>query len=581
MMARTLRGCAITTLALALVSCGDRRENERHHPSPEEPIIVASTRLGVITSQDLDRLAGRLGTLDRPDFQQTPAERYRELARRLAIEELILVGDANDEVSQGDGNGNGNGDGDLDLRHRVFAYSQHHLASLDPPPAITEADLRAAFDARRDRFRREETRRVRHIFLRYPEDGDPVATWRRIEALRQQILDGLPFERAARELSESETRHHDGLLGFVARGTFPPDFDRVVFALEAEVPSEPVSTAEGAHLFYVSNVLETHDPTFEEIRQILGQALHIEREAERLRAAAEAMPMPDDTLAVDPARLHALLATGADKQEVLRVGRFRLTVGVLREQLLLLSRSLGDLADTPLAGASLAEQLLTDWRDRAIIYSAMRSREEAGEHFDLPTERILASQRQQRIERRLAARMRDHVARDTERIERHHAAHRMRFATPLRLEIDRLTVPIGDAAGRTMARLEAARKALDEGETTLVALAENLAGDVKRSGPLTIAALARLDPPAVRFASLLQPGEHAPPYRSGDALALFTVVSRSEPQPLPLETVREQVIDDILAQNGPELFHEVSESLLAEASFRIDEGAIERLIATP
>ena len=251
---RGLASWVLAGLLVALIGCGGPAgENGPAGDAPgtgsissgapgtaDAPVVVASSRLGPITDQDIDRFVGRLGTAYRPDPKQTLAERYRHLARRLALEALLLE----------DGAGAGEADlEELDLQHQIYVYSQYYLTTLEPPAAITEDDLRAAFERRRDRFRRPETRRVSHIFLRYPDRGEQLPTWQRIEAIRRQIVDGRPFERMASEVSESETRHRDGLLGFVTRGTFPPDFDRVVFALEPGVPSEPVSTAEGAHLF--------------------------------------------------------------------------------------------------------------------------------------------------------------------------------------------------------------------------------------------------------------------------------------------------------------------------------------------
>ena len=50
---------------------------------------------------------------------------------------------------------------------------------------------------------------------------------------------------------------------------------------------------------------------------------------------------------------------------------------------------------------------------------------------------------------------------------------------------------------------------------------------------------------------------------------MFQVVSRQEPVPRPLARVREQVVRDYVANHGPALFSELTDSLLTEADFQL------------
>ena len=50
---------------------------------------------------------------------------------------------------------------------------------------------------------------------------------------------------------------------------------------------------------------------------------------------------------------------------------------------------------------------------------------------------------------------------------------------------------------------------------------------------------------------------------------MFQVVSRQEPVPRPLARVRERVARDYMANHGPALFAELTDSLLTEADFQL------------
>ena len=519
-------------------------------------LVLATISSGEITVADVDRFAGRLGPRAQPDASLSAAARYRSLARRVAVERLLLeraraLGiDEDPEIRA------------LSREQRRLAVTEHYLRSTTPYEAITEEALRERFESEKGRFDRGEQRRVSHIFLRYPADGDREPVRARLEGIRRQILDGRPFEQMAREHSDSETRHQDGRIGFVARGKFPPDFDRVVFALEPEAPSEVISTRDGVHLFYVHTVLPARDVSYEDVRGVLAREEQLERRWDRLREAAAGLPEPANAFLAEPDELLGHLQAGNRDAVVLRLGEVQVTAGELREQLQPIARQLGDVA-----GPSLPHRWLEEVRHRELLYQDLLAREEAGETFEVPEAELELARRRQIAERTARLAMRERLEEDPERLERYRAANALRFATPLELRLQRLRVPLGNRATERMARLESARDELDRGELTLSSLATELGGRVQALGPITIAELQAADPPSARFAALLQTGEHSPPYVAEDGLALFAVTERVEPEALPLEAVRERVIEDILESQAAALFEEIAEALLVEAAF--------------
>ncbi|MCG8462350.1 MAG: peptidylprolyl isomerase [Holophagales bacterium] len=554
-------GPVAVLLLLLAFGCGPAAERSATGPGPrgsEDPQrVIATTRTGTITAADIERYVGREGLAQGLDPELSAEERYADVARRLVLEQLLwqkalATGvDRDPEFLR------------LERHHRRLLYSQHFLQSLPVPEPITEAELRQHFELVKPRLDQKEMRRVSHIFLRYGEqDREPMRE--RLHEIRQQALAGHAFELLAREHSESETRHRDGLLGFVERGVFPPDFDRIAFSLTPGMPSEVLSTADGAHLLYVHNVLEARDVAFEDVRELLRRELLLEQMLRSLQDAAAALPEPEASWRAAGEQIPDLLRNAPDGDAVLRIGDVEITVGELREQIRPLFRQLGELA-----GEELAIRIVDDLRAREIIFQHMLRREETGERLEIPREEAEAARRRQLFEHYARRLMIERLRSDAERLERYRAENALRFSTPLRLQIERLEVPPGADGSAVMARLEGARNALDAGDIHLRELAVALDGQVADLGLLALFQLGALDPTAARFAPLLGPGEHSPPYAFGPVLTMFSVVRRIEPEALPLAQVGEQVIDDYLEHHGAQVFREIADEWLAEAEFEL------------
>jgi peptidyl-prolyl cis-trans isomerase SurA len=70
--------------------------------------------------------------------------------------------------------------------------------------------------------------------------------------IRDEIIAGLTFADAAKKYSEDiQSGENGGNLGYVSRGTFVQEFDKVVFTLDLNTLSEPVKTQFGYHLIEV------------------------------------------------------------------------------------------------------------------------------------------------------------------------------------------------------------------------------------------------------------------------------------------------------------------------------------------
>ena len=536
-------------------------------PTPDAPadqavpeLVVAEDRLGAVTLADVDRFILELQPGQRWQSDVEPEEWYASIARRLAVERLLF----DEAVLAG-----ADREPRFQTRQRRIerqAYSDHYLATLSKEGELAEeplgeAELRAFYDQhRQERYDRPEQRQVLHIFKRFGTGSDRETVLAELGELRQRVVAGESFAQLAREHSDSESRHQDGLLGLVERGHFPADFDDVVFALEEETPSDPIPTRDGGHLFFVARVFEAQSFAFEEMRRAIYQELADERRRQRLARAAADLPLPEDRFTPGPEEIASILRLGDRSAVLLRLDDFRLSIEEFQEVLLDRRRQLG-----PKHSPGLPLQLIEEISQREIIYQHLR-RDGLPE---IPQEEIERRRQGELVEYYARRKMATHLERQPERIRQHYEGNALRFSTPVQAGLTRLAIPLHGDAPALMAGLETARAELDGGRLTLADLAERHGGQVQELGSVTAAQLQASDPRALRFAFRLDPGEHSPPYQLKGALAMFRVDSRQEPEPRPLATVWDQVVQDYLTNYSPQLFEEVSEQLLEEAGFRL------------
>jgi len=94
--------------------------------------------------------------------------------------------------------------------------------------------------------------RARHILLRPSTALNAEAAARRLSQFRREILGGSKtFEQLARESSEDSSAAQGGDLGWASAGSYVPEFEEAIAALDIGGISEPVATRFGVHLVQV------------------------------------------------------------------------------------------------------------------------------------------------------------------------------------------------------------------------------------------------------------------------------------------------------------------------------------------
>jgi len=146
--------------------------------------------------------------------------------------------------------------------------------------ALTDAELRDAYDSAPERFAIPQTVEARHILVKVAPDAAPEAA----EKAREQLADvlkqaraGKDFAALAKQYSEDSTREQGGALGAFRREAMIQPFADVAFSLKPGEISEPVRTRFGWHLIKVEKVNAGRTRSFEEVAPEIASQLKGER----------------------------------------------------------------------------------------------------------------------------------------------------------------------------------------------------------------------------------------------------------------------------------------------------------------
>lgn len=180
---------------------------------------------------------------------------------------------------------------DAQRRSRIAALAiTRHLEG-----AVSEEEVRAAYDAEVAGFEGAEQYDASHILLESEEDALAA-----IEA----IEGGADFAEVARERSTGPSGPRGGALGWFEAGQMVPPFQAAVEALEEGEVSDPVETQFGWHVIRLNGTRTAPPPAFEEAAEEIRSRLQSEAvraHVAEVEAAAEVKRTPIEEL--DPALL--------------------------------------------------------------------------------------------------------------------------------------------------------------------------------------------------------------------------------------------------------------------------------------
>lgn len=173
------------------------------------------------------------------------------------------------------------------MRENLIAQAQ--LERIDKEIAISDEDLKKAYDAKKGEY---EQVSARHILIAFK--GSPAAqpgkkelteeeAKAKAEDLRKQLVGGASFEELAKkESDDTGSGANGGELGSFARGQMVPEFEKAAFEGKIGEVSPVIRTQYGFHIIRV----DAHETTpFEQVRPTLERT---ERQA-RVQATLDQM----------------------------------------------------------------------------------------------------------------------------------------------------------------------------------------------------------------------------------------------------------------------------------------------------
>lgn len=86
------------------------------------------------------------------------------------------------------------------------------------------------------------------------------------------------FGEYARQFSAAPTASSDGDMGFFQRGELPPEFEKHILSLKPGGFSPVIRTQYGFHIFYLEEVIQSHQQKLHEVREKITEQLRMEKE---------------------------------------------------------------------------------------------------------------------------------------------------------------------------------------------------------------------------------------------------------------------------------------------------------------
>lgn len=165
---------------------------------------------------------------------------------------------------------------------------------LESLVTVTDEDVQAAFERRKDELGTPPEVNARHILVKVDEGADAQAVERsraRAEAALERVRKGEDFGKVALEVSEDPSKGSDaktaGSLGWFGRGAMVKAFEDAAFALQPGQVSDLVRSPFGFHVIRVDQVREGKPATLEGVRDRLAADLKAERAARRAGELAD------------------------------------------------------------------------------------------------------------------------------------------------------------------------------------------------------------------------------------------------------------------------------------------------------
>ena len=139
-----------------------------------------------------------------------------------------------------------------DMRGKLLA--EKYTSSLTSSISVSRGDVVDFYNTYKDSIPSFPTLyKTHHILLEIkPSEKSQKTAYKKTLNIKKEITQGLSFEEAAKKYSSDPgSKDKGGNLGYVSRGVFVDEFEKVVFTVEKNKLTDPVKTQYGYHLIEV------------------------------------------------------------------------------------------------------------------------------------------------------------------------------------------------------------------------------------------------------------------------------------------------------------------------------------------
>ena len=139
-----------------------------------------------------------------------------------------------------------------DMRGKLLA--EKYTSSLTSSISVSRGDVVDFYNTYKDSIPSFPTLyKTHHILLEIkPSEKSQKTAYEKTLNIKKEITLGLSFEEAAKKYSSDPgSKDKGGNLGYVSRGVFVDEFEKVVFTVEKNKLTDPVKTQYGYHLIEV------------------------------------------------------------------------------------------------------------------------------------------------------------------------------------------------------------------------------------------------------------------------------------------------------------------------------------------
>ncbi len=195
---------------------------------------------------------------------------------KVAFQQATLAVDPTTVADPGDGTleafYKAGGDRFLQPPRRVIQFVAVDRAALGKDVQVDEATLKAAFEARKNDFIEFK---ARHILFKAEGDAQIQEATAKAQLLRERLVKGQSFAKAAEELSEDPSaKGNGGDLGWFRFPQMQKPFSEAAAALKPGEISQPVRTIYGIHLIQLEGRREKR---FEDVKDQLAKEISDDR----------------------------------------------------------------------------------------------------------------------------------------------------------------------------------------------------------------------------------------------------------------------------------------------------------------